>query len=146
MSAEANLATLQGAYARWHETKGGSADELLDMFDDEVEMLSALSADVPHEVSGVHMHRAEAAQYFEGLARDWEMIFYHVDRFIVGEEDANGDNEIVMVGRCSWKNRNTGITLDVPKIDVHSFKGGKVVRFQESYDTLAFARALGMVP
>src|SRR4249919_3759934 len=100
MSAEANLATLEGAYARWHSTKGGNVDELLDMFDDEVEMHSALSADVPHEVSGVHMHRAEAADYFEGLLRDWEMLFYHVDRFIVGEK---GD-EIVMVGRCGWKN------------------------------------------
>jgi ketosteroid isomerase-like protein len=141
MTDNPNLAALERAYAGWHETKGGNVAEILDLFDDRVEMHSALSADVPHEISGVHMHRAEAANYFEGLLRDWEMLFYHVDRFIVGE----GGDEIVMVGRCGWRNKTTGIEIDVPKVDIHSFRDGKVVRFQESYDTLAFARALGMV-
>jgi ketosteroid isomerase-like protein len=141
MTGNSNLATLEGAYARWGSTKGGNVDELLDMFDEEIEMHSALSADVPHEVAGVHLRREQAAEYFEGLLRDWEMLFYHVDRFIVGE---SGD-EIVMVGRCGWKNKATGIEIDVPKIDIHTFRNGKVIRFQESFDTLAFARALGMV-
>ena len=141
MADNPNLAALESAYARWHETKGGSAAELLDLFDDRIEMHSALSADVPHEISGAHRHRDEASAYFEGLLRDWEMLFYHVDRFIVGE----GGDEIVMVGRCGWRNKETGIEIDVPKIDIHTFRDGKVVRFQESYDTLAFARALGVV-
>lgn len=145
MTDNPNLATLEGAYARWGSTKGGNVDEILDMFDEQVEMHSALSADVPHEVAGVHMHRAEAANYFEGLLRDWEMLFYHVDRFIVGETGTGGEEEIVMVGRCGWRNKATGIEIDVPKIDIHTFRDGKVVRFQESFDTLAFARALGMV-
>lgn len=141
MTDNPNLAALERVYARWHSTKGGNADEILDLFDEEVEMLSALSADVPHEVAGVHLRRAQAADYFEGLRRDWEMLFYHVDRFIVGE----GGDEIVMVGRCGWRNKATGVEIDIPKIDICTFRDGKVIRFQESYDTLAFARALGMV-
>jgi uncharacterized protein len=141
MTDNPNLATLEGAYARWGETKGGNVAEILDMFDVEVEMHSALSPDVPDAVAGVHLRREQAAEYFEGLLRDWEMLFYDVDRFIVGE---NGE-DIVMVGRCAWRNRATGKVVDTPKIDIHTFRSGKVVRFQEVYDTLGFARALGVV-
>ena len=138
---DSNLATLQGVYARWHSTRGGNVDEILDMFDDEIEMHSARSADVDDPVSGVHIHREQAAEYFNGLLRDWEMISYDVDRFIVGE----GGDEIVMVGRCAWRNKATGKAVDMPKVDIHTFRDGKVVRFQEVYDTLGFARALGAV-
>ena len=138
-SANTNLAALEAVYARWSSTKGGNVEEILDLFDEEVEMRSALTPDVPDAVAGVHTHRAEAAQYFEGLLRDWEMLSYDVDRFIVG---AGGD-EIVMVGRCAWRNKANGNVADVPKVDIHTFRNGKVVRFQEVYDTLGFARALG---
>jgi ketosteroid isomerase-like protein len=141
MGDNSNLATLQAAYAGWGGTKGGNVEEILAMFDDQVEMHSALSADIPDSVSGVHMHRAEAAQYFEGLLRDWVMLAYDVDRYIVSAE---GD-EIVMVGRCAWQNKATGRVVDTPKVDIHTFRNGKVVRFQEVYDTLGFARAMGLV-
>jgi uncharacterized protein len=141
VSDNANLAALEGVYARWHSTKGGNVGEILDLFDEEVEMHSALTPDVPDAVAGTHVRREEAAQYFEGLLRDWEMLFYHVDRFIVG---AGGD-EIVMVGRCAFRNKATGNVVDTPKVDIHTFRNGKVVRFQEVYDTLGFARALGAV-
>lgn len=141
MASNPNLEKLRGAYARWGGTKGGNVDEILDMFDETVEMLSALPADVPDSVAGTHRTRAEAAQYFEGLARDWEMLSYDVDRFIVGE----GGDEIVMVGRAAFRNKATGRVVDTPKVDIHTFKNGKVVRFQEVYDTLGFARALGAV-
>ena len=138
---EANLAALEAAYARWSDTKGGNVDEIIGMFDEEIEMHSALSDDVPDAISGVHMRHEEAAQYFEGLLRDWEMVKYEVDRFIV---DAGGD-DIVMVGRCAWRNKATGNVVESPKVDIHTFRDGKVVRFQEVYDTLGFARALGAV-
>ena len=141
MADNPNLEMLRGAYARWGSTKGGNVDEILAMFDEEVEMRSALSADVDDPVAGVHLRRAEAAQYFEGLLRDWEMVAYDVDRFIVGEDG----EDIVMVGRCAWRNRTTDLIVDTPKIDIHTFRNGKVVRFQEVYDTLGFARALGAV-
>lgn len=141
MADNPNLETLRGAYARWGGTKGGNVDEILNMFADEIEMHSALPADVPDSVAGTHRSRAEARDYFTGLLRDWDMEYYDVDRFIVGE----GGDEIVMVGRCAWRNKATGLTVDTPKVDIHTFRDGKVVRFQEVYDTLGFARALGAV-
>ncbi|HEX4736272.1 MAG TPA: nuclear transport factor 2 family protein [Allosphingosinicella sp.] len=139
MAAQSNLDRLRSIYENWDSSKGGSAAEILDLFDEDVEMRSALGSDVPSAVAGTHVKKAEAKAYFEGLLRDWEMISYEVERYIV---DREGD-EIVMVGRCAWRNKATGRELDTPKIDVCTFRDGKIVRFQESYDTLAFARALG---
>jgi ketosteroid isomerase-like protein len=141
MSAESNLAALQSAYRNWHDSKGGNVDEILDLFADDIQMHSALSGDVPSAVAGVHISKAQARDYFEGLLKDWEMIFYEVDRYIV---DASGD-EIVMVGRCSFRNKATGRSLETPKVDVCTFRDGRIVRFQECYDTLSFAQALGHV-
>lgn len=139
MTGKSNLEKVQDAYRNWSRTKGGNVDEILGLFHDEVEMHSALSADIDTPISGSRRTRAEAAEYFSGLLRDWEMIDYDVDRFIHCGDD------VVMVGRCHWRNRATGQEVDSPKIDIHTFAGGKVVRFQESYDTLGFARALGAV-
>ena len=139
MTDNPHLPVLEQAYRNWSETKGGSFEEILDLFDDEVEMRSVLSPDIPHEISGTHRTKAEAVNYFAGLARDWEMLAYDVDRFI-----ADGD-DIVMVGRCAWRNKANGNVVNMPKVDIHTFRNGKVVKFQESYDTLGFARALGVV-
>ncbi|HEX5183817.1 MAG TPA: nuclear transport factor 2 family protein [Allosphingosinicella sp.] len=139
MAAQSNLDRVRVVYANWNSSKGGSVEEILDLFADDVEMRSALAADVPASVAGAHVKKAEARAYFEGLLRDWEMISYDVERYIV---DREGD-EIVMVGRCAFRNKATGQLLDTPKIDVCTFRDGKIVRFQESYDTLGFARAMG---
>ena len=140
MTAEANLAALQNVYRNWHESKGGSVGEILDLFDDEIRMHSALAPDVEAPVAGAHVTKAEARAYFEGLLAEWEMLAYEVDRFVVGD----GGDEIVMIGRCAFRNRATGKVLDTPKIDVCTFRDGKIVRFQESYDTFSFARAQGL--
>ncbi|MGQ0661960.1 hypothetical protein [Sphingosinicella sp.] len=82
MTTATNLATLQSAYAGWSSTKGGNVAEIIDMFDETVEMRSALSPDVPDAVAGVHMNRAGAQAYFDGLLRDWEMLSYDVEKFV----------------------------------------------------------------
>ena len=131
-----NVAALETAYRRWSDTKGGSAPEVLDeLFADTIEMRSVLGGDVPTELAGVHRSRAEAADYFEALSRDWEMLYFDVDRFI-----AEGD-EVVMVGRCGYRNKTTGKEVHTPKADVWHFEDGRATRFTEYYDTLGLATA-----
>ena len=132
-----NVEALRQAYARWSETKGGSAAEVLELFADRVEMHSVLSDEVRSGVAGVHRTRQEAAEYFEALAREWEMIYYEADRFI-----ADGD-DVVMVGRCAWRNRETGKAVETAKCDIWHFENGKATSFSEFYDTLGFATAFG---
>lgn len=141
MAENPDLERLRGAYARWGDTKGGNVEEILGMFDETIEMVSPLPDDVPDAIAGTKRSRAEAASYFEGLLRDWEMVEFRAERFIVGEDG----QDIVMVGRAAWRNKATGRIVDSPKVDIHSFRDGKVVRFQEVFDTLGFARALGAV-
>ncbi|HVQ06970.1 MAG TPA: nuclear transport factor 2 family protein [Allosphingosinicella sp.] len=132
-----NLAALEHAYARWSNTKGGSAEEVLALFDDRIEMRSVLSPELPSELAGSHLLKEQAADYFAALARDWEMIYCDVYQFI-----ADGD-DVVMVGRCAWRNRATGAEVDTPKVDIWHFENGRATRFMELFDSLAFARAVG---
>lgn len=134
-----NAALLERVYARWHETKGGNADEVLEMFGDQVEMHSVLSDEAPTRLAGSKTTRSEAGEYFAALAHDWEMIYFDAYQFI-----ADGD-DVVMVGRCAWRHRETGAEVDTPKVDIWHFENGKATRFMEMFDSLAFARAVGMV-
>lgn len=132
-----NLESVQRAYARWSETKGQSAADFLDMMADSVEMRSVLSPQLPDDLAADRKTRGEAEEYFAIIARDWEMLDFDVDRFISDSDD------IVMVGRCRWRNRATGNEIDSPKVDIWHFNGGKVVKFLEMFDSLAFVRATG---
>ena len=142
MAQSSNLATLETLYKRWHDTKGGCVEDIIDMFADHIEMRSVLTPDVPHEMSGTHSTKAEARAYFEGLLKDWQMIEFVAERFIEGE----GGDDIVMIGRCAWRHRGTGIEVSTPKVDLWRFEGGKAVLFYELFDSLAFARGIGLVP
>ncbi len=144
MGIESNphVIALRHAYRRWRETKGGSADEILDLFDVKVEMRSVLGSDVPSDLAGIHRTRDEAADYFAALARDWEMIDYVIDQFIA---DGEYGEDVVAVGRCAWRHRATGTIVDSPKVDIWRFEFGKATRFTEMFDSLAFARAVGAV-
>jgi uncharacterized protein len=134
-----NAARLEEVYARWNATKGASADEVLDLLDDEVEMRSVLSQEMPSDLAGFRQTKQQAGEYFAALARDWEMLFFDAYQFI-----ADGD-DVVMVGRCAWRHRETGAEVDTPKIDIWHFENGKATRFFEMFDSLAFARAVGAV-
>lgn len=144
MSAEKNpnVLALREAYRRWRETKGGNVEEILALFDDRVEMRSVLDAGLPSELAGVHRTRAEAGDYFAALARDWEMVDYVVEQLIA---DGEYGDDVVMIGRCAWRHRSTGVEIDSPKIDIWHFEFGKATRFTEMFDSLAFARAIGAV-
>jgi ketosteroid isomerase-like protein len=130
-----NVAALELTYRRWSDTRGGSAPEVLELFADGIEMRSVLEGGIPSELAGVHRSREEAARYFEALSREWEMLYYEVERFI-----AEGD-EVVMVGRCGYRNKTTGREVHTPKVDLWHFEGGRATRFCEYYDTLGLATA-----
>ena len=134
-----NVALLEHAYKRWSESKGSCADEVLALFDERVEMRSVLSEELPTEIAGSHLNREGAADYFAAVPRDWEMLYFDVYQFVADRDD------VVMIGRCAWRNRATGIEVDTPKVDVWHFENGRVTRFMEMFDSLGFARAIGAV-
>ncbi len=137
-----NVAALERAYANWSESKGGSAQEVLALFDDRVEMRSVLTPELPSELAGSHVSKTEAAEYFAALARDWEMLYWDIYQFIA---DGEAGDDVVVISRCAWRHRETGAEVDTPKVDIWHFENGRATRFFELFDSLAFARAVGAV-
>ena len=129
-------ARLGDAYALWSESQGMRSDQWMELLSDSIEMRSVLTPDLPDDLAAHRRSLAGALEYFQTVARDWEMIHFTVDRFVDGGDD------VVMVGRCSWRNRATGRVVDTPKVDVWRFEGGKAVSFLEMFDSFAFIRAI----
>ena len=129
-------ARLRDAYALWSQSSGTQSDQWIELLSDGIEMRSVLTPDLPDDLAATRRTLSGALEYFQTVARDWEMIHYIVDRMVDGGDD------VVMVGRCAWRNRATGRVVDTPKVDVWRFEGGKAVSFLEMFDSLAFVRAI----
>jgi len=134
-----NLAKLQDAYRRWNETKGKDTTMWKSLFSEKV-LLRSLAAGRPGmEFTLECQSPKDIDRYFEGLTGQWDMIHYTTRSFAV-----DGDH-IVMLGSTSWKHKTTGGVFDTPKVDLVSFRDGRVVQFFEFYDTeMVMAAAKGL--
>ena len=99
MSDEAgNVEILKAAYTRWSDTKGESVDDWLKICADDIDFGSLAQGAAPKvQYLTAYSSRDALKEYFGGLARDWDMLDWHVDQFI-----AQGDR-VVMLGHCSWR-------------------------------------------
>ena len=123
------MKVLKEAYARWHDSKGQSADHWMTVVADDIEF-GSLARGTPEMAFATRYSNREALRdYFAGLLNDWEMIHYTVDEFV-----AQGD-AVFMRGSTAWRNKRTGKEVDTPKIDFWRFRDGKAVEFYEYYDT-----------
>jgi ketosteroid isomerase-like protein len=96
---------LTDAYRNWRETRGGNLDQVLALFDDQIEMHSVLEPDVSHELARVQRSREDAKNYFRELLDNWEMIDFPQEKIV-----ADGDT-VVWIGRCHWRNKHDGKEL-----------------------------------
>lgn len=133
------LDQLKSAYENWRATKGGNLDEVLNLFDDQIEMHSVLEPNVQHELARVQVSREDTKKYFSELLDNWQMIDFPTEKIL-----ADGDT-VVWIGRCHWRNKHDGNELETPKIDVWKFRNGKAVRFFEMFDSLGFAKAASLI-
>ena len=134
---DSNVARLREAYRLWHETRGGSVEHWMDLLADDIDFRSLAGGAQPLEFTGGGGSKAEVRAYFEGLARDWDMVHFTVEEFIAQRD------RVVMLGRCAFTNRNTGKLVETPKVDIWRFADGKAVSFMEFYDTAGVYDAAG---
>ncbi len=125
---ENNVAALRDAYAAWQETKGDSS-VWLDILADHVDWGSLADGRPGMEFTKPRASKQEVVGYFEGLANDWSMEFYHINEYV-----AQG-GRVVALGECSWTHKRTGKTATIAKVDVWLFENGKVTQFMEHNDT-----------
>ena len=128
-SSPENIAKLKEAYRLWDKTKGQDTTMWTALFAPNVRFRSLAAGRAGLEFTvDCHSH-ADVARYFQGLTGDWEMLHYTTDTF------AADGYRIVMLGSTSWRHKKTGKDFDTPKVDLFTFRDGKVVEFFEFYDT-----------
>ncbi len=133
-----NAAKLKNAYLLWDQSKGKDTSMWTTLFSENVKLRS-LAAGRPGLEFTMDCHSSDdIARYFAGLDKDWKMIHYTTQQFAVDGE------RVVMLGRTAWENRKTGRRFDTPKVDLATFRDGRVVEFLEFYDTaMVLAAAQG---
>ena len=129
-----NVGKLRRAYQLWHDTRGGSAQHWLDLMAADVTMRAITDGAHGMAFTKANHGKAEAEQYFAGLAADWEMIHFTPTEFI-----AQGDR-VVVLSTVAFRYRKTGKVVESPKADVFRFRDGQIVECFEFFDTArAFA-------
>ena len=85
----------------------------------------------PYQMDGAAWHGPQTIleKLIAPVGRDWEDFSVNVTAL----HDA-GDH-IVMEGRITGKYKPTGKRLDAQTCDILRFRGGKLVHFQQYYDT-----------
>jgi ketosteroid isomerase-like protein len=79
--------------------------------------------------------KANVRTYFENLFKDWELVFFDVERMVAQA------NTVVVISEASFRHRRTGKSFMSPKVDIWDFKRGKVVAFCEYFDTASAIRS-----
>ena len=130
-----NVDILRDGYARWSDSKAGSAAHWMSLMVDDVHWCSLGAGGAGQEFTGACFNKQGVLSYFEALGAEWELVAYDADEFV-----AQGDR-VVMLGRCHWRNRRTGKEVNSPKADVLRMRDGKIVAFMEYYDTAQAAAA-----
>jgi len=135
MASTEDLAKLKNAYLLWDASKGKDTSMWTSLFADNVRLRSLAAGRPGLEFTLECRSSSDVARYFEGLTAEWEMINYKTSQFAV-----DGDR-VVMVGSTSWRHRKNGKAFDTPKVDLITFRAGRIVEFFELYDTAMLLEA-----
>ncbi|MGE0006712.1 MAG: nuclear transport factor 2 family protein [Parvibaculaceae bacterium] len=123
------LRQIKTRYKTWDRGKGKTGDLFIDLMSDDATFSSIGGGGDAMQFTRTHRTREKIRAYFEGLALDWQMIFYNVRMFLVS------GHTIAVICECAWKNRHTGKTVHSPKLDVIRVKDGRMHDFFEYFDT-----------
>lgn len=131
VATRANVKTLKHLYAQWAETKGASAQSIMEILAPNVIWGSLSAGAYPLAFSRTRRSRDEVGEYFRGLAESFTMNYYDVKEYVAAGP------YVLMLGEVSFTNMKTGKAFISPKADLWRFAGGKVVEFYEYFDTAA---------
>lgn len=137
--ASSSAELIRAAYAHWEASLGHDPEPFFALVAEDFEMASVLDPPEIHELACDHCGLDRVRDYFAALDADWEMVAFPTEQVV-----EQGDT-VVWIGRCTWRNRHTGLVASTPKVDIWTFRDGRAVRMFEMYDTLAFARAAGLL-
>ena len=129
--AEENLDVIRQGYDAFGR---GDINALLESFDEQITWVTPGPPDLA--TSGRRSGRQEVAGFFAAVNQ-----LFDVQRFEPKEFLAQGDT-VVVLGSETAVARSTGKVIDVDWVHVFKMRNGKVVAFQEFFDTAAVLAAL----
>ena len=129
--AEDNLDVVRRGYEAFGR---GDINTLLESFDEQINWVTPGPPELV--TSGNRTGREAVAQFF-GAVND----LFEIQRFEPREFIAQGDRVIVLGSETS-RVRATGTVLELDWVHVFSMRNGKVIEFQEFFDTAAVVAAL----
>jgi len=133
---EQNKAIIMKIYDNYGASKGQDTIDLFDVLADDC-LWRSPGSDLQFAFATEGRGPDYIRQLFETLYEEWEQVHYTPAEFI-----AEGDR-VVMLGACGFRNKKTGKVLETNKADFFKLKDGKIVEFQEFWDTLKAADAEG---
>lgn len=95
----------------------------MNLLADDVRIESLADGAVGMEFTRLCDCKNDVLRYFEELSADWGMIYYKVDNY-VSEED-----RFVAIGDCCWRFRKSGKEVEMPKVDIVTFRDSKIIKF-----------------
>ena len=128
---EGNLDVIRRGYEAFGR---GDINTLLESFDEQITWVTPGPPELA--TSGRRTGRHEVAQFFASVNE-----LFDIQRFEPKEFLAQGDR-VVVVGSETARARSTGNVIDVDWVHVFTMRNGRVVAFQEFFDTAAVVAAL----
>jgi ketosteroid isomerase-like protein len=124
MSEQQNLDIIRRGYEAFGH---GDIDTLLGLFDEQIEWVTPGPAELP--TSGRRTGKEQVGQFF-GIVND----LFEIHRFEPKQMIAQGDR-VVVLGEESATVKATGKVLDNSWAHVFTLRDGRVIAFQEYFDT-----------
>ena len=112
----------------------GDINTLLESFDEQVSWVTPGPPELA--TSGRRTGRQEVAEFFVSVNE-----LFDIQRFEPKDFLAQGDR-VVVVGSETARARSTGNVIELDWVHVFTMRNGKVVAFQEFFDTAAVVAAL----
>jgi uncharacterized protein len=135
MAAHDHVAILKDAYAQWVESRGSDCECWMNIIADDVSLGSLAEGSPEVPFTARRTSKSGVRAYLDALMRDWEMISHAMNDFIAQ------DDRVAVIGRAIWRHKGTGKVADTRKVDIWRFRDGKVVDFEEYYDTAGLISA-----
>ena len=128
---EDNLGVIRRGYDAFGR---GDINTLLESFDEQVSWVTPGPPELA--TSGRRTGRQEVAEFFVSVNE-----LFDIQRFEPKDFLAQGDR-VVVVGSETARARSTGNVIELDWVHVFTMRNGKVVAFQEFFDTAAVVAAL----
>lgn len=133
-----NVAILRAAVAHWDDSKGDPSIWRHYMAED-VMLWSLGRGRKGVDFSANRMGHAGLMEYLRDLVTNFRMEYYKLDETV-----AEGDT-VVGIGRTAWTALATGRKVETPVVIVTRFRAGKIVSWDEYWDTAAAMHAAGAI-